>query len=156
MAFARDEVEHFPRKKARAEPTRVSAVSALIFCPAEEKILVARRPANTLLGGLWELPGGELEAPRAPRKRTLTALLKTRLGVDIEARDLIGEVLHQFTHRTLTLEIFLAKTASERVVPLAFYDDARWVPLDRVASEVPVSTLTRKVLDLIDKTGVRP
>jgi A/G-specific adenine glycosylase len=140
----------YPVKRARAAPTRVHAVAALI--QRGDEVLLAKRPAGTLLGGLWELPGGELEAPRAPRKKALAEALAERLGLNAEIGDLVGTIAHQFTHRTLTLEVFRATVVGE-ATPRAFYDDARWLPADAGAA-VPISTLTRKALTL--HPGVQP
>ena len=65
-------------------------------------MLAVRRPTGGLLGGLWDLPGGELapgESPAAGLKRAL----RDRVGLAVARVTRVGEVEHVFTHRRLTL-----------------------------------------------------
>ena len=38
-------------------------VAGVIFSPARDRVLIARRPRASHQGGLWEFPGGKLARP---------------------------------------------------------------------------------------------
>jgi len=50
---------------------------------SEGRVLLAQRPQHKQLGGLWEFPGGKLEAGEAPEV-ALVRELKEELGVTVE------------------------------------------------------------------------
>ena len=147
VAAAADEPERFPLKKPRRKPAIALAVAGLVR-DVEGRVLLARRPDDVLLGGLWELPGGEI-APAASRKRELARWLAERAGLAADVGPHLASIEHVFTHRHLTVEVFAAsRVAAEPRVAIAWYTDSRWLSPAELAS-VPLSRLTRKVLDAV-------
>jgi len=137
--------EELPLKKPKAAPKAVHAVAGyLLEDLASDALLLARRPADGLLGGLWELPAIELASARAAKKPALAAAFRERLGLTVEVGSHVGSVAHQFTHRTLTLEIYRVHTLAGTPTP-SWYTDARFVSAS-TPDAVPLSTLTRKVI----------
>ena len=149
-------------KKTVVKP--VHAVAGLVLRSAEsDELLLAKRPTDGLLGGLWELPGTELASPRSARKKALALALEERAGLAVEIGDLIATVEHQFTHRRLCLEIFatsLTGDAPTDPMPGAFYQALSWVSRRAAEApalgpskehETPLSTLTRKVLAAVGR-----
>jgi 8-oxo-dGTP diphosphatase len=61
-------------------PTILVAAAALI--DADGRVLLSRRPADKQLGGLWEFPGGKVEAGERP-EAALIRELKEELGIDV-------------------------------------------------------------------------
>jgi 8-oxo-dGTP pyrophosphatase MutT (NUDIX family) len=108
-------------------------------------VLAVRRPPRGLLGGLWELPGGEL-APREAPEAGLRRALAERIGLAITRAERRGEVRHVFTHRSLRLHVFSCDTPEGRV-RLNGLDAHRWLAPSALA-ELPQATLTRKALAL--------
>ena len=109
------------------------------------RVLAVRRPPKGLLGGLWELPGGEL-APRERPEAGLRRALRERTGLAIAAAERRGEVRHVFTHRRLRLHVFRCDTPEGRV-RLVDFDAHRWLAPSALA-ELPQAALTRKALRL--------
>ncbi len=125
-----------PRKK------RLRAAAALLLRGG--RLLMVRRPPRGLLGGLWELPGGELDA----REQAAAGLLRTlREGVGIAAAapEPLGSVRHIFTHRVLRLYLFRVTPQPGRVRRHGF-DAHRWCSLT-AARALPLSSLARRALD---------
>ncbi len=70
-----------------------------------EHILIARRPAKGLLGGLWEFPGGKREPPEK-LEECLAREVREELGIEIEVARLLTTVRHAYTHFRITLYAF--------------------------------------------------
>jgi A/G-specific adenine glycosylase len=131
--------------KARKKPARkVEAVAALVV--RRGKALAVRRPSRGLLGGLWDLPGGDLAAGETPRAG-LTRALRERAGLEITRVSAIGSIEHVFTHRRLTLHVYRANTSTDRI-RLDGFAGHKWLS-PRTFSSLPHATLTAKALDLL-------
>jgi adenine-specific DNA glycosylase len=102
-----------------------------------------------LLGGLWELPGGEL-ATNEPPSRGLARMLRERIGLAPLHAVRVGEVKHGFTHRTLRLHVFRAEATAGRV-RLREFDAHRWLGA-KALGELPLSALAKKTLGLLRET----
>lgn len=61
--------------------TRVLLVSAVALIDADGRVLLAQRPAGKSLAGLWEFPGGKVEAGESP-ETALIRELHEELGID--------------------------------------------------------------------------
>jgi len=128
-----------PRKPV---PTRIEA--AALTRDAAGRVLVVRRPAEGLLGGLWELPGIAVEG-RAPTGRDALRALRTHTGLKgIRARPL-GVVVHVFSHFRQELHVYTAAVAASAV------SGGTW----RFAEPdgLPLTTAARRALALVAKTG---
>ncbi len=91
-----------PRKK-----TPHFDVAAGIIWKTEERgkdalFLIAQRPLNGLLGGMWEFPGGKQEAGET-LPQTLHREIQEELGMEIEVGEPLISVKHAFTHFRITL-----------------------------------------------------
>jgi 8-oxo-dGTP diphosphatase len=62
-------------------------VAACALLDAEGAVLIAKRPAGRPLAGLWEFPGGKVEAGEGPED-ALIRELREELGIEIAAGDL--------------------------------------------------------------------
>ena len=69
------------------------------------RILIAQRPANGLLGGLWEFPGGKQEQDET-LPETLRRELREELAIEVRVGELFCVVKHAFTHLKITLHAF--------------------------------------------------
>ncbi|MEZ4267910.1 MAG: NUDIX domain-containing protein [Myxococcota bacterium] len=107
---------------------------------------MARRPPEVLLGGLWELPGGDLD-PDATPERALQVHLHARLGLDAEIGPRLATVEHVFSHRRLTLDVYAVPALRGSLTP-SWYDDCGF--LDRATrADAPRSRLADKVLEAV-------
>ena len=141
--LAAGRAEALPVKARKAEPKQVAAVAALLA--RGERVLAVRRPPHGLLGGLWELPGGELAAGEAPGSG-LSRALRERVGLAPRGVTRLGEVTHGFTHRTLRLHVFRATAPAGRV-RRRDADAHRWLSLAAL-ERLPLSALAKKALAL--------
>ena len=94
---------------------------------ANGRFLIARRPMEGLLGGLWEFPGGKQE-PGERLADTLRREIEEELGIDIVVAEPLVQVRHAYTHFRITLHAFHAVFRSGTIRHLGVMDHA-WVTL---------------------------
>jgi A/G-specific adenine glycosylase len=140
--------EELPKKAAKAAPREVEAVAALLSRGG--RFLAVRRPPHGLLGGLWELPGGDLTRGELPAT-ALARALEERVGLTPLRARRLGDVHHGFTHRTLRLHVFRASASAGRV-RRRDADAHRWLTLGAIEA-LPLSKLAKKALALASGDG---
>jgi len=138
------DAEALPVKAKRRAPLPMRGAAALLLRGG--KALAVRRPPRGLLGGLWDLPGGELAEGESAQAGLARALAE---GVGLRAGRLrqVGAVEHVFTHRVLRLQVFRASAAGGRV-RLRGFDAHRWVDPEALA-KLPHGAATAKALALV-------
>ena len=72
------------------------------------RLLIARRPEDGLLGGLWEFPGGKVETGETPAEAARREVLE-ELGVEVEIVGEVAKVQHAYSHFRITLHLFHAR-----------------------------------------------
>jgi A/G-specific adenine glycosylase len=122
LAQARGAQTERPVPARRAPIPRYHGVAAVIE-DGRGRYLMARRPAQGLLGGLWEFPGLRAGLPEEaePDVQALAALLarsvEASLGIAVvPAAAPLVRVRHAYTHFRLTLYAFRC-TTRERAAP---------------------------------------
>jgi len=97
-------------------------VAAGVLLDGDGRLLIAKRPEGRPLAGMWEFPGGKVEAGETP-EHALIRELAEELGIDIAAADLTP--LTFVSHRTepddadaelRLLEAVISEAGTKRVV----------------------------------------
>jgi A/G-specific adenine glycosylase len=86
-------------------PHYVVAVGVIWQGPNRQQVLIQQRPAEGLLGGLWEFPGGK-QAPGEPLSGTVRREIQEELGIDVAVQEKIITVKHAYTHFKITLHAY--------------------------------------------------
>jgi A/G-specific adenine glycosylase len=151
-ARAAGDPESLPVKSRKKPPKRVEASAGLLL--RRGRALAVRRPPEGLLGGLWELPGGDLEEKEDPESGLLRNLAE-RTGLRVAAAEPLGSVEHVFTHRRLRLHVFRCEPPEGRI-RLAGFDAHRWLAPASLGG-LPLGAVTKKALRLLelDPPGTR-
>lgn len=137
------DADALPVKAKKKKPKKVAGVAAWI--ERRGRVLAVRRPPEGLLGGLWELPSGELEKGEQAEDG-LRRTLAERVGLEAVALEKLGEVEHVFTHRVLRLQVYRVEVAPGRVRRRDF-DAHRWCA-PTALRELPQATVSRKAIAL--------
>ena len=110
LAFQHSTQDARPVKKAKA-PTPHYDVTAGMIWNEDGELLIAQRPLEGLLGGLWEFPGGKQEEGET-LPACLRRELREELAIEVEVGELFARVEHAFTHFKITLYAFTCRYVS--------------------------------------------
>lgn len=93
----------------------------------QDRVLVARRPMDKLLPGMWEFPGGKIEPGESPAE-ALHRELAEELQCTIEIERTLPAFRHEYDWCIVELHPFLAKLAPESPEPHAVeHLELRWL-----------------------------
>jgi 8-oxo-dGTP diphosphatase len=87
-------------------------VVAAALIDGEGRVLVQQRPTGKSMAGLWELPGGKIEAGETP-EAALVRELHEELGIDVDPDDLVAGT-------------FASEPLGERHLVMLVYVCRRW------------------------------
>ncbi len=80
-------------------------VAAAVIRGADQRILIARRPADKHQGGLWEFPGGKVESGEAV-EAALARELEEELGICPTAARPLIQVRHDYPDKQVLLDVW--------------------------------------------------
>lgn len=90
----------------------------------EGKVLVARRAPGEKLAGMWEFPGGKLEADETPQ-HCIVREIREELGVCSEAGEILTESVFTYPGGTIQL-IAVELTLNSTHFVLQVHDRVEW------------------------------
>jgi A/G-specific adenine glycosylase len=140
-SFQSGNQEFRPVLRARTAIPHHTVTAAVI--QREGKVLITQRPLDGLLGGLWEFPGGKLQAGESLQD-CLVREIQEELGVKIQVGEKFGSFNHAYTHFRVTLHAFLCciENGSEPIPIQA--KDLRWVSPGELAA-FPMGKIDRQI-----------
>ena len=112
-----------PRKARKRRKPHYQVTAGLIR--RGDKLLIARRPAEGMLGGLWEFPGGKQERGES-LEECLVREIREELDIAVEVEEYLVGVDHGYSHFSITLHAFAARFLSGRPRALGCAD-WRWI-----------------------------
>lgn len=80
-------------------------VVVAVIMDDKQSILIAQRPFDVHQGGLWEFPGGKIEANESA-EMALTRELYEELGIRVEQFHFLGETIYQYPSQFVHLFIY--------------------------------------------------
>lgn len=134
------------KSKAKKKPHKVIGVG--IIEAIDGKLLIALRPEDAMLGGLWEFPGGKQEKGETIQQTVERELLE-ELGVEVHAYKEFMTLKHTYSHFSITMHAWFCTLISG--TPKAkSSQEIRWVKRSEL-EEYPFpkanKVLTEKLID---------
>ena len=110
VAFQHGTQSELPVRKLKVKVPHKLVVAAVITRGSE--VLLAHRPADGMLGNLWEYPGGSVPECTSDLPDALRALLNSRFGLSVEVGSQLGAFKHAYTHFRITLHAFACQLSA--------------------------------------------
>jgi A/G-specific adenine glycosylase len=115
-----------PMSETRA-PIPHKEIGVAVIWNDRGQVLIDRRKADGLLGGLWEFPGGKVE-PDETIAACIQREIREELGIEIAVGDRLIVVDHAYTHFKVRLNVHHCRHLSGEPQAIAC-DEVRWVLL---------------------------
>lgn len=132
------------------------AVVAGVIRRKSGEILIAKRPLNhTVAGGLWEFPGGKIEAGETP-EAALKREIQEELGFEIVVGPLIGIVSHVYPTPSGSIHILLLGYNADYVsgdLKLNDVAEVNWV--QGASGEQPAVQFAPADVPLVEKVWIK-
>jgi A/G-specific adenine glycosylase len=139
LCQSRSAPENRPVFKPKAAVPHKFKMAAVIV--QDESALLALRPAQGLLGGLWEFPSAEVSADSA---QALVAVMETEYRLRVSPIAALTEIRHAYTHFTLTESAWSCDLIQKTDVEAPL----KWVPLLELAN-YPMGKVDRRIANAL-------
>jgi A/G-specific adenine glycosylase len=127
-------------------PLPFKHIGVAVIWNQQQQILIDQRKQSGLLGGLWEFPGGKIEAGETPED-CIVREIREELGIEIAVGEHLITIDHAYTHFKVRLIVHHCKHLSGE--PQAIECDAiRWVTLDQI-DQYPFPKANTQIIDAL-------
>lgn len=92
-------------------PDAVVHVAVGVIQDRAGRVLITRRPATAHQGGLWEFPGGKIDAGESVQE-ALVRELREELGVEVSAARPLMRVSHAYADKAVLLDVWRISTVA--------------------------------------------
>ncbi len=111
---------------------QINVVACALY-NANKQVLLSKRPEGKHMSGLWEFPGGKIEAGETD-KEALVREMYEELNLEINEVDLeeLSSVIYEYDDFVLNMKLFVANKWSNEII----HHDKQvtaWVDVDKMA-----------------------
>lgn len=118
----------------------------------EEDVLIALRPEDAMLGGMWEFPGGKQKEDE-DIQQTVIRELKEELGVDVAVKKPFMKLDHAYSHFKITLHAYLCELKNGKPQPKTS-QQLKWVSISKL-DRYPFPKANRKLTEKLMKSSAQ-
>ncbi len=127
-------------------------VSAAVLINNNNSILLAERPDDKDMAGMWEFPGGKIEQGETP-EQALVRELKEELNIAVKISNLepLTFVSYQYEQISLLMLVFICREWTGEVIPLEKQKTC-WTTADKLIeynmppADLPIISILQKRL----------
>ncbi|MBF2021110.1 MAG: A/G-specific adenine glycosylase [Hydrococcus sp. C42_A2020_068] len=145
QAYSQGMQAQLPMRES-SSPLPHKRIGVAVIRNDEGLILIDRRPANGLLGGLWEFPGGKIE-PNETVEDCIRREILEEIGIDIEVEDHLISIDHAYTHFRVTLIVHYCRYLGGEPKPIQC-EEIRWVTLEEI-DRFPFPKANTKIIEAL-------
>ncbi|MFO8040231.1 MAG: A/G-specific adenine glycosylase [Sodalinema sp.] len=142
QAYQTHQQQQLPMTESRS-PLPHKQIGVAVIWNDRQQILIDRRPDEGLLGGLWEFPGGKLEAGESYQD-CVRREIREELAIDVEVGDHLMTVTHAYSHFKVSLHVYHCRHVAGDPQPLES-QEIRWVTLDEL-DQFPFPKANSKII----------
>ncbi len=128
LAYESGRVGEYPKKQKKSPTPQFKIAVGVVF--KNGRVLITRRKAEGLLGGLWEFPGGKIKNDEKAEEACIREI-KEETNLSIGVNSNLSRVRHAYTHFKIVMDVFCCSYISGRV-KLNGPVDHRWIKLDEL------------------------
>ncbi|HHF7347076.1 TPA: 8-oxo-dGTP diphosphatase MutT [Legionella feeleii] len=129
-------------------------VAVAIIFDQEQRVLITRRPVHAAHGGMWEFPGGKLEANELP-EQALIREINEEVGIDILDYRFLTEVTHSYDAQVVHLLVFIITCYEGKPSCRESQLALRWVSVDDLDNyQFPEANI--RIIELMKKDARQP
>ena len=138
--------ERYPRKVKKVIRPHYITVGGLIW--RKNRFYVQKRNVSSMLGGLWEFPGGKVRTNES-LKTALKARIKEEFGITPIIQKKIGSVEHAYSHFSITFHGYHCKENGKYLESKTEY---QWITPQEI-NMFAFPTANHKLFNLITEQG---
>ncbi|MDR8393189.1 A/G-specific adenine glycosylase [Aliifodinibius sp. S!AR15-10] len=116
----------------------------------DDQVLIALRPDDAMLGGLWEFPGGK-QKDGEEIEETVVRELQEELGVQVEISKPFMKLDHAYSHFKITMHAFLCELQDGTPEPNSS-QQVKWISIDEL-EDYPFPKANRRLTEKLMKLG---
>jgi A/G-specific adenine glycosylase len=125
-------------KPKQKTPNYIQAAAVIL---KHGRVLLAKRPSQGLLGGMWEFPNSRVENDPA---KELSKSLRSGYQLKVQRKDALGAVKHSYTHFKVTVHVFQCE-----LISMPKNQSLKWIKLGEL-EELPMGKIDRQIAQLFD------
>jgi len=110
---------------------RLHIAAAVILNPSQEQVFITKRPDKAHKGGLWEFPGGKVEAGETASQATVRELFE-EIGIEVTELSHFQHLQHDYPDKSLAFDFFVV-TAFEQQPYGKEGQQGLWVDVNQLA-----------------------
>ena len=126
VGYLNNKPEIYPMKLVKKKFPNFIVVVGLIW--RKDKFYIQKRKIGSMLGGLWEFPGGKI-SDNESLIIGLEKKIKNECGSEIKVNEKIGVIKHKYSHFSITMHGFNCKEKSKIVHP---GKEHRWINSEQI------------------------
>jgi A/G-specific adenine glycosylase len=151
-AYALGDPEGYPPRRRRTPTPHYDVAAGVIW--HDERLLIAQRPLDGLLGGLWEFPGGKRQSGET-LPQCLQRELREELDIEVEVGERLTVIRHAFTHFRITVYAFECRYLSRGDPKAVGVQAWRWVTLPEL-DDFALPVVDRKIAAVVHDSWRQP
>ncbi len=151
VAHAEGVTATIPVRPARKPVPHIHVAACVIR--RTDRVLIARRRPDQMLGGLWEFPGGKQEAGETI-EQTAVREIAEEIGIEIRVVRKLGAIKHAFSHFKMTLHVFECRPLRGRVRAVTV-DAVKWVSIPDL-QDYPFPAADHKIVAWLQESDSKP
>ena len=124
-------------KAKKVSPHYIHAAAVIIN---RGRVLLAQRPPDGLLGGMWEFPNGRVNADPA---KELTKVINAAYSLRVKEKEALGVIQHAYTHFKVTVHAFRCDC-----VQIPENKNLKWVRITEL-DDYPMGKVDRQIATIL-------